>query len=414
MKRLSYIWIPVLLFSLFPLAGEEYLLEAIRVEGLKRTRESTVFRIIRLEPGMTVNESTPGEAEQRLQESGIFRNGPEAVLVPGDTGTAVLEIRLEERWTLLPLPAGFVSADEWLAGLVVIESNLAGLGQTLVAGGFLTGDSSLGFAAWENPSVFGSKYSLGLGTSFNLGLTEFLSPDGETVLASFDGESVSGTLRLGREYRNGLGWKIASGILSLSAGEITGYLPPGDQSSLYWQNRLGLEWKDLYYVSFFNRGWSAEGEAAWFLPASGGSPGYSVTGSLSRTFLVADRHLLKASLRGGRQEVSDFYPLLLGGAEGSRALPMGDVAARGYAAGLLSLEAAVFRPAWGVFTVPLYYEGGVFQPQGGGDPEIWHGPGFGFRFYVDKVAIPALGADFTWNLERGIFKVAVSLGSMGG
>ena len=47
------------------------------------------------------------------------------------------------------------------------------------------------------------------------------------------------------------------------------------------------------------------------------------------------------------------------------------------------------------------------------EPVFWNDPGFGFRFYVDKVAIPALGANFTWDLQNKSFRVAISLGGSG-
>jgi hypothetical protein len=125
------------------------------------------------------------------------------------------------------------------------------------------------------------------------------------------------------------------------------------------------------------------------------------------------RHLLKVSLNAGWQNSMDYTPIFLGGTDGSRVLPSGDVAAKSFTNALLSFEPVILNPSWGIFTLPIYYEAGIYTPLDS-EYEVWHGPGVGFRFYVDKVAIPALGADFTWDLERGLFKVAVSVGGSGG
>jgi len=33
-----------------------------------------------------------------------------------------------------------------------------------------------------------------------------------------------------------------------------------------------------------------------------------------------------------------------------------------YASGVTSFEPVIFNPGWGIFTIPLYYEGGVLEP----------------------------------------------------
>ena len=73
----------------------------------------------------------------------------------------------------------------------------------------------------------------------------------------------------------------------------------------------------------------------------------------------------------------------------------------------------LYRPGWGSLTLPLFYEGGWADSAFDADTVLYHGPGFGLRLYLDKVAIPALGADFVWDLENRRFKVNVALGGTG-
>ena len=51
----------------------------------------------------------------------------------------------------------------------------------------------------------------------------------------------------------------------------------------------------------------------------------------------------------------------------------------------------------GYLTAPVYYEGGYLRDYRG-DDQLYHGVGGGVRFYLDKVALPALGLDYRYNL----------------
>ena len=394
--------------------ASDFILSEINVNGLTRTRYSTVLKISKLETGISVNENTADEVRQRLLEAGIFRNDVSVLLSGGPDGNAVIDITLEDRWTFIPLPVGFVSSDGWLAGAVVIQSNLAGLNQSLVAGTFASDDYIQGFSAWSNPAFFGSDYSFGISGGFFFGGKENLDISGDETLASFKQSELSSRIRLGNTFFTNDEWNISSGVKWLQGEDSTGYLQGYDDNLLYWQNGISLSWDNLYYRSFFNEGWSLGLDTTLYTSFRDMTNEPSLDFNISKNLILAGRHLLKFKMNMGWQDSNLLNPLYIGGTEGSRALPSGDVAVKQYASGIASFEPVIFNPSWGIFTVPLYYEGGVLEPLQDSDSLFWHGPGVGFRFYVDKVAIPAIGADFTWDIERGTFKVAVSVGGSGG
>jgi len=412
-KITQFVILLVFLGSSF-LFSNEYYLSKIKVTGLKRTVYSTVLKIADIKTGIVVNENSPEEIRQDLLASGIFQNEIKVDLIPVSDTTANINIELRDRWTLIPLPVGFVSSDSWLAGAVFIESNLAGLNQTLVAGAFTGSEYFQGFGAWSNPSFFGSKYSFGLSASYYFGLIEHLDISGENILASFDKSEISSRIRFGRSLPLGFSVEGSSGIKSLKSEEATGYLGTDSEYLLYWENGFTLRYEDLIYKSFFNEGWSLKLTTDVSVILNGKGYELGIEFNLSRNFILADRHLLRAEISAAWQNSSDTNSLYIGGTEGSRALPSGDVAVRYYSSGVVSFEPVIFKPKWGIFTLPVYYEAGLYRPLHTTKENVWHGPGIGFRFYVDKVAIPALGADFTWDLQNGGFKVAVSIGGSGG
>jgi len=91
-----------------------------------------------------------------------------------------------------------------------------------------------------------------------------------------------------------------------------------------------------------------------------------------------------------------------------KSLPDG-VAADSYLFGQALTEYTFAEFGWGAFTVLLAYEGGLYS-KGLLEPEHTSGPGLGFRIYVSKVAIPAFGVDFTYNVRTRTVYGTVNVG----
>ncbi len=411
-KKLSELALFILLINSVSLSPVEYILEDIHVNGLKRTRYNTILEVIDLHKGVLVDISVEDKVKQDLLASGIFQNEITVNLNVISDDKAILNIDILERWTLIPIPVGFVSSDSWIAGGVFIETNLLGLNQTLIVGAFANADNVSGFSAWNNPTFLGSKYSFGLSTSFYSGLQEHLDIYGEQTFASFNEQRIGLTLNIGKSLTSGIGWNIGTGLEWFEVEDSTGYLNGSDFSDILMKNVISLTWDNLYYSNFFNQGLTTKVKSTFFTSAEDYfNP--TIETSLSKSIILGGKNLFKVKVNAGWHDNSEYKPILIGGMEGSRVLPSGNIAVKKYSDGLVSFEPVIFNPSWGIFTVPVYYEAGIYDSVKS-EYEFWHGPGIGFRFYVDKVAIPALGADFTWDLERGLFKVAVSIGGTGG
>jgi hypothetical protein len=403
-----------LLFSL-PVGSDPLVLKEINIQGLTKTRESTVLSLTGLQIGQEISEASLDQVRQNLLEPGIFRSAMDIRLIDEGDGTGSVSLVLEDRWTFIPLPVGFVSSDSWMAGAVLIESNLLGLNQTVVAGAFVAPDKVFGFSAWNNPRFLGSDYRLSLGGSFFFGDKEYVEADGETVLAGLNEREVSLSVGLGRSYAGGLFWRADTGGRYLASRDGTGALAAvsgGDQ--LFWKSGLGLAWESIRYTGLFTQGPSVRTEAEYLKDTAGPDSQVVLSGKATWNFLLPRDVLVRLAVTGAYSpQLLPFAPLETGGMEGSRAYSSGDLAARGYFNGAATLELPLHRPGWGSVTLPVFYEAGSVDSAFGGGRIGYHGPGFGLRLYLDKVAIPALGADFVWDLENRRFKVNVALGGTG-
>jgi hypothetical protein len=407
----------VLFFALFslPLVSEPLILNEISIQGLTKTRESTVLSLTGLRIGQEISEDSLDQIRQNLLEPGIFRSAMDISLTDRGDGTGVITLVLEDRWTFIPLPVGFVSSDSWMAGTVIIESNLLGMNQTVVTGAFAAPDKVFGFSAWNNPRFLGSEYELGVGGSFFFGDKEFVGADGETVLAGLNEREASLSAGLGRRYPAGIAWNIDTGGRFLSPRAGTGALVGiEEKGQFFWETSLNLSWERIRYTGLFNQGPSITVETEYLKDISGPDNKISSSARVSWNLLFSQTVLLRFAASGAYSPVLlPAAPLETGGMEGSRAYSAGDLAARGYLNGAATLEIPVYRPGWGSVTIPVFYEGGRVESAFDEDSVFYHGPGFGLRLYLDKVAIPALGADFVWDLENRRFKVSVALGGTG-
>lgn len=403
-----------LIFSL-PVGSDPLVLKEINIQGLTKTRESTVLSLTGLQIGQEISEASLDQIRQNLLEPGIFRNTMDISLTDIGDGSGSVTLVLEDRWTFIPLPVGFVSSDSWMAGAVLIESNLLGLNQAVVAGVFAAPDKVFGFSAWNNPSFLGSPYRLSLGGSFFFGDKEYVQADGESVLAGLNEQEVSLAMGLGRSYSGGIAWRADTGGQYLASRDGSGALVDVSEGErFFWKSGLGLSWENIRYTGLFTQGPLVRMEGQYLKDTAGPDSQIKLFGKASWNFLFPRDVLLRFAAAGGYSpDLLQFTPFETGGAEGSRAYSSGDLAAWSYLNGAVSLEIPLYRPGWGSVTLPVFYEGGRVNTAFGGETVGYHGPGFGLRLYLDKVAIPALGADFVWDLENRRFKVNVALGGTG-
>ena len=79
-------------------------------------------------------------------------------------------------------------------------------------------------------------------------------------------------------------------------------------------------------------------------------------------------------------------------------------------AGEISTEFRLFQFSFGYITMPMFFEAGLFT-QYEGDPIFYYGLGGGLRFYIDKVAIPAMGLELHYCInDDNPVNVAFSIG----
>lgn len=376
------------------LFSETYRVADIKVNGLKRTKRTTVLNIIDVNKGDEIEKTSLELYRQKLLESGIFTNEIEIELDQIDDKNVNLLIELEDKWTLIPLPFFSFSEDSFTAGGIFIESNLLGLNQSLVAGVIYSDEDLTGFAAWSYPEL---KYgSLSLSLSFNSGKSKTMDFYGN-ITEGEDNNFIAGGPSYTQPISDNFNLRTSLRYRFLNEKNFILY-------------NFELTYKDLKYSDTFTEGidlklsYNSEID----IEDSKYLKGVLLEGSYSYILLT---HLFLIDLKGGYNFDKDDYYLLFGAKKGSLVIPKNMIRSDWYSSGQLSYELKIVEFSWGYLTLPLFFDIGVVQIQGSETYDSYYGPGAGMNLYMKKVAVPAMGIFYVYDIPNERYNFTFSIGA---
>ncbi|NAS29996.1 outer membrane protein assembly factor [Flavobacteriaceae bacterium R38] len=143
-------------------AVQKPIISELKIVGLKKTKESLIRKIARVEAGETLDSLRLSEDIERLKRLSSTAFAEYKVAKKAD-GTYVVTYRMEENFTIIPGLNIFTSNNDEVAFRVALfEFNL--FGQNITTGGFFLRDVFNSYGGyWEAPYLFSDK----LGLSFN-------------------------------------------------------------------------------------------------------------------------------------------------------------------------------------------------------------------------------------------------------
>lgn len=136
----------VFIFALHTVTSQP--IEQITFEGLKKTKESYLQKVLESFYGSEADEETLHKIETALQAEGIF----ETIKVqPIEEG--LINISVKEKITFIPLPFVTVSNGKWMGGGMLLNMNAFGNKTTLVTGGFVSSTMFMGMLLLSKPAA---------------------------------------------------------------------------------------------------------------------------------------------------------------------------------------------------------------------------------------------------------------------
>lgn len=385
-------------------------LTVLRVDylGSFKTSRAELARITSLRPGERLSAVDPEAIVQRLERTGLYSEVEIGYELEG-AGIAI-QVLLKEKWTVIPIPFAAYSSQSLSLGLFVMDSDFLGSMSTFATGGFWTADGWMANLAYLKRGLGSDGVGLNLFAMGGNGRRDAAYDDGSNYSSYFQnyaGAGIVATFLAGAPLRPFAGARFAWAQPE-TGNAIQGEVP---SESAFLAPELGLSYDGQRVAGWTRRGVKATARFKLGLPVEGVS-GF-LFGSLGGEAVVrvpGDANLDFGAQAGYGNEPSSQSERL--GGPGFRTLPFGESFSTRYIAAYSGLELPFARPPWGVLTFAAFYEGGFYEtgPDGSQRIALFDGPGAGLRFYLRNIALPALGADFAYDLERDVAEFSVSLG----
>ncbi|HYG69603.1 MAG TPA: POTRA domain-containing protein [Anaeromyxobacteraceae bacterium] len=397
--------VPILAAAAEPAAPAGVPVARIEVTGNTRTRTDVIVRALRLEAGDVVSVEALPELRRRVLNLRLF-SAATVELRPAEDG-AVLEVAVEERWTLLPFPFFSSSGGRWQAGLFAVESNLLGWNKTLVAGGMVSNRGGSAFGLYRDPAIRGSRWTSALSLSWSDTDRERVRRD--VVVDSYTDQRFEASAVVGRRLTPEL--EVSAGGFSVinrpEPREGFALAPPrGEVHGV----QLAVEYEGQDYRDWFDEGLAARLRVQEGLEPLGSTRTFrrvSLAAEYTRALPLAHTFTVRAS--GDLVEGDPVLDALqLGARPGSRGFTQNGLWAEEAATLGAEYQVPIWRPRWGTLTANLFVDLGVARWLGHGTD--WAAPGLGLRVYLRNVAIPALGVDVTRAPDTGELVTSVAAG----
>ncbi|AXT62521.1 hypothetical protein D1816_19870 [Aquimarina sp. AD10] len=250
-KKIVFSLIFVVSGSIF---SQDAIVSELHIEGLKRTKESFIRRLVKVKPGSVYDSVRIATDIARLKRLAGIANA-DATTTKSEDKNYVVTYKIEENFTIIP---GFnIATDnngEFAFRLSLFEFNL--LGRNQILGGFYQRDVFDSYGGyWEAPYLFTNK--LGFGINYkNLVSQEPVFFEDNTVNYKFDSRALEANILYEFDFHNRA--EIGINISNETYDFIEGDLPVGIPSRLtadkvsyrgeYEYNNIDI---DYQYVSGF-------------------------------------------------------------------------------------------------------------------------------------------------------------------
>jgi hypothetical protein len=395
-------------FSAFSQSGG--VITSVRVTGLSRTNPDAAEEPLRRFIGQEAASIDADEVKAAVIDQGILE--PLSVTVE-DTVSAgtenrgkTLVVEVKEKWSFFVGPFFYTGSGGTSAGLFVYDANAFGVNHKMIAGGMYENAGWRALAIYIIPPGGAGRFGWFANASFSEGEQRNGGADDKT-LRRFNTRSIAAVLS--PQYQ-------ISGALSITLNAAY-----TDTTILNSQNPVNAPDSGARFVhlgpeiSVRKTGWDG-----YLLSEESASAGYRFVQDLSSPvwhFLsfkgVYEKSLVpgfRLNVRGGGLFGPDAPPLLENGpGDAGVAIFPGSFSARHYAGLSMGFEKYLYRFSFG--TVSLF---GAWQMAYSGGPILGnrfdYGAAGSLRFYLSRLAVPAMGAGVTYNIPAGYFQFSFSIG----
>ncbi len=382
----------LLLLLAFPAMGEP--ITDIQIQGLRRTKPEVLLEKLEKFKGMDASTFDKKKLEAELEKTQLFS------LADASVSGSTLHITVDEKFSLLPIPFAYLSSDSWGGGLVVLDNNAFGIMDQAAAGGFISSSGWRVLAGYSHiqkeHAPFGWSVSANGGKSRN----RVREDDGDLLL-TYDSQVFGASAGINKRLTPWLKGSFSSGVNlcdvedSAPASELVIPLTVSlTASTASWD---GTFLNTIYLTTSATYNYSHWHDNYCTLAAKAGWEQHLV----QRLRLIAQAGLYH----------SPDVPVVFAPNQSAVQVCILNNACR---ASTMAGAGAGFE--WGIVQtrlgVPsLYAQYQVIWADTLLSDEAWgHGPVAGFKFYLKKIAFPAVDIFASYNVKTGLFRTSAGAG----
>lgn len=394
---------------------QNLIVSKINFIGLKKTRDSYIQSKVEKFTGRALNEDDMHDLETAIQLEGLFDDIQISTVQTSDT-EAEINVSVKEKITFIPLPFAMASSSGYMAGAVVMDTNAFGCKDTFMVGGFFTNSGMTGMASFSKPPKDNGIPGFSISVSGGKSEPELVDLDEESILkyksVSFSA-GFSLTEKLGEHF-------------SLSNGYNYSYLStkPHKDFPLFPKETLNTGSVSLTF------GYSKSDWNGVFMSTNSAF----VSGEIGLTdseddeyryprgvsFAIGEQHPLFTDRLRIYQKISGYYgeknhiSAFQGQGAGSVNILPGSFSTERIIGGNAGLEVAVAKFSWAMLSIyadyQLVYTKENTLLEDGDEYKFMHGPNGGVRFYLSKIAFPAIALGLAYNVTKNYWQFAAAMG----
>ena len=407
MKKIILVLI-VLSFPFYKIIPQETnarTITAIEITGLRRTKPHIAEYPLEKFLGMDIANLEQLEVEAAVIGTGVLDFVSMEFIE--DNGGLILHITVHEKWAIIPFPYFAADSSGINLGLFLMDSNAFGIRDTAILGGmYMTGGWLATAMYMHTPGQRGL-----LGWNASLAYSSVTNEDQDREEAR---QRLYGVNRFGASF--GIYKSIVnnlSGSMGVSYSNIsinnnsTNHNAP-EQGAQIIGLSPGLSIRYNNWDGFFMSQTGMSLQYTYNLALLGTSFHHAqLRATYEQSIIPGFRVLLRSSLSWK----STDNPLFEDGPERAQVgiLP-NRFSALQYAGFSAGLEKSLFRIRWGTLSASASWQA-VFSEGPIGGTQFDHGPSGGLRFYLSRLAMPAIGAGIAYNMNTGIFQFALNMGT---
>lgn len=363
--------------------------------------------------------------ESALQAEGLFES-VSLSLIPVGAGRTALHIAVIEKMTFLPLPFAMYASNGFSAGGIVMDTNAFGIRHTIMAGGYYSSTTLMGLAMYDMPAQNDHTPGASLFVSFSKNEPKINNINNKRAL-EYENMALRADLKMTEKITEHTSAMAGLGFRLLRANDGKDALPAAADSASIGTASLGWSYTSSDWNGWFNSvtevkaqislsqyfGTAADvnlaryvtegmASASWQKPVF--TPRLRAVGRLAADFLWTAAH-----------QTAHVAEYKNGSAVGITLLPSYFRTNKiiGAAAGA---EFALYKFKYGLLSIYGNYElvwtrDFSLDAQASNDlDEFCHGPNGGLRFYLSKIAFPAVAVGVTYNIPKNYFQFAAAIG----